>query len=326
MDKIVQLPLKQRSELFSETAARKGVTNAIAEKDFWVTWVLSKIFSDPHLSSIMIFKGGTSLSKVFGLIERFSEDIDLILDWRTLTNMDPREERSKSAQDKFNKEINEKALIYISNELLPIVSEMLKPYAKCTIDTENPFSINVRYPSAFSDAYLRPEILLEIGPLASWLPFDHYEVKSFAADEFPQLFKQPSCKVRAIVAERTFWEKATILHQEAHRPLDRAMLSRYSRHYYDLAMMAQSDVKAKALANTTLLKDVVAFKQQFYPSRWAKYEDAQVGTFKLIPPIERFRELQRDYDAMRSMIFVGHYPPLDEIMEILKSLEGEINR
>lgn len=324
MDTIVKLSPEQRSELFRETAARKGVTNAIAEKDFWVTWVLSKIFSDPHLSTLMIFKGGTSLSKAFHLIDRFSEDIDLILDWRTVIDTDPRESKSKTAQDKLNKEINAKAADYIKNELLPLITLALAPYCTCIPDEKDGLIINVRYPSSFDDPYLRPEILLEIGPLASWLPYGEYAVQSFASEEFPALFTNPICNVKAIVAERTFWEKATILHQEANRPLDKAMLPRYSRHYYDLAMMAQSHVKEAALRDLNLLETVVAFKQQFYPSAWANYESAKTGSLKLVPPQERITELTKDYDAMRSMIF-GNYPSLNEIITILKALEAEIN-
>lgn len=324
MDTIVKLSPEQRSELFRETAARKGVTNAIAEKDFWVTWVLSKIFSDSHLSTLMIFKGGTSLSKAFHLIERFSEDIDLILDWRTVIDSDPRESKSKTAQDKLNKEINAKAASYIKNELLPVITSVLAPYCICIPDENDGLIINVRYPSSFDDPYLRPEILLEIGPLASWLPYGEYAVQSFASEEFPALFTNPICNVKAIVAERTFWEKATILHQEANRPLDKAMLPRYSRHYYDLAMMAQSHVKEVALRDLNLLETVVAFKQQFYPSAWANYESAKAGSLKLVPPQERITELTKDYDAMRSMIF-GNYPSLNEIITILKALEAEIN-
>lgn len=324
MDTIVKLSPEQRSELFRETAARKGVTNAIAEKDFWVTWVLSKIFSDPLLSKLMIFKGGTSLSKAFRLIERFSEDIDLILDWRTVIDTDPRESKSKTAQDKLNKEINAKAADYIINELLPFITLALAPYCTCIPDEKDGLIINVRYPSSFDDPYLRPEILLEIGPLASWLPYGEYAVQSFASEEFPALFTNPICNVKAIVAERTFWEKATILHQEANRPLDKAMLPRYSRHYYDLAMMAQSHVKEAALSDLNLLETVVAFKQQFYPSAWANYESAKAGSLKLVPPKERISELSKDYDAMRSMIF-GSYPSLDEIVIILQTLEAEIN-
>lgn len=324
MNTIVKLSPDQRSELFRETAARKGVTNAIAEKDFWVTWVLSKIFSDPHLSTLMIFKGGTSLSKAFHLIDRFSEDIDLILDWRTVIDTDPRESKTKTAQDKLNKEINAKAADYIKNELLPLITLALAPYCTCIPDEKDGLIINVRYPSSFDDPYLRPEILLEIGPLASWLPYGEYAVQSFASEEFPALFTNPICNVKAIVAERTFWEKATILHQEANRPLDKAMLPRYSRHYYDLAMMAQSHVKEAALRDLGLLETVVAFKQQFYPSAWANYESAKAGSLKLVPSQERITELTKDYDAMRSMIF-GNYPSLNEIITILKALEVEIN-
>ena len=89
MDKVAGLPATQRSDLFSEAAARRGMTPAIVEKDFWVTWTLDKLFSHHELSRILMFKGGTSLSKVFGLIERFSEDIDLVLDWTILTGEDP---------------------------------------------------------------------------------------------------------------------------------------------------------------------------------------------------------------------------------------------
>lgn len=324
MDTIVKLSPEQRSELFRETAARKGVTNAIAEKDFWVTWVLSKIFSDPHLSTLMIFKGGTSLSKAFHLIDRFSEDIDLILDWRTVIDTDPRVPKTKTAQDKLNKEINAKAADYIKNELLSLITLALAPYCTCIPDEKDGLIINVQYPSSFDDPYLRPEILLEIGPLASWLPYGEYAVQSFASEEFSALFTNPICNVKAIVAERTFWEKATILHQEANRPLDKAMLPRYSRHYYDLTMMAQSHVKEVALRDLDLLETVVAFKQQFYPSAWANYENAKVGSLKLVPPQERITELTKDYDAMRSMIF-GNYPSLNEIITILKDLEAEIN-
>ena len=325
MNTIVKLSPEQRSELFRETAARKGITNAIAEKDFWVTWVLSKIFSDPHLSTLMIFKGGTSLSKAFHLIERFSEDIDLILDWRTVIDTDPRAPKTKTAQDKLNKEINAKAVSYIQKELLPKIASLITPFCTCIADEKDGLIINVRYPSSFDDPYLRPEILLEIGPLASWLPYGEYTIQSFASEEFPALFTNPICNVKSIVAERTFWEKATILHQEANRPLDKAMLPRYSRHYYDLAMMAQSHVKEVALRDLDLLDTVVAFKQQFYPSAWVNYESAKAGSIKLVPPSKRITELSKDYDAMRSMIF-GSYPSLDEIIAVLQSLEAEINQ
>ncbi len=324
MNKIANLPKQQRSELFSETATLMNTTNSIVEKDFWVVWTLDKVFSDDRLNKILMFKGGTSLSKVFNLIGRFSEDIDLILDWRLVSNENPLNvQESKNKQVRFNEQINDNAKEYIKNILLPIISENLSPLCTCSM-AEDGFSINVKYPNAFDDNYLRPEILLEIGPLASWLPSDSFEISSFAAQEFPQVFEKTKCTVNTIVAKRTFWEKATILHHEANRPLDSAMPTRYSRHYYDLAMMAQSKVKNEALADLDLLQNVVEFKQKFYPRTWAKYEEAVPGTLKLLPPEFRLDSLEKDYKAMQNMVFDKHIS-FDEIIGILGKLEKEIN-
>lgn len=324
MNKIALLPTQERNELFRETARMMHTTEAIVEKDFWVVWTLDKIFADAHLGKILKFKGGTSLSKVYDLIGRFSEDIDLILDWREVISDDPYKERSKNKQNEFNDNTNETAQIYIREELLPAISQLLAPICTCSIDVTDPHSINITYPSAFEDSYLRPQILLEIGPLASWTPSDVFAISSFAAQKFPQVFEQPSCRVDTILAERTFWEKATILYQEANRTADKPLPSRHARHYYDLAMMAKSGVKEKAFARLDLLEAVVQFKQRFYPSGWAKYDEAKVGTLKLLPPEFRHAELRKDYTAMQNMIFEKNLS-FEEIIETLEALEHEIN-
>lgn len=325
MESVARLSSAERRELFSETAARKGMTPAIVEKDFWVCWTLGRLFAHPDLSRLLMFKGGTSLSKVFNLIERFSEDIDLILDWRVVVGEnDPLAERSNTKQEALNKTIEAKAVDYIGGELLATISRMVDPICRCEVAANDLHAINVMYPAAFSDAYLRPEVLLEIGPLAAWLPCDSYRIGPYAAEMFPQLFKQADCVVQTIRAERTFWEKATILHQEAHRPEDSPQPLRYSRHYYDLAMMANSAVKDVALANLALLTDVVAFKQRFYPRGWARYDQAKPGTFKLLPSGYVLAAIEKDYGQMRAMIF-GRYPDFAEIIETLRTLEMEIN-
>lgn len=243
MDRMARLPARERSALFSETAARMGTTPAVIEKDFWVTWVLDQLFQQPEIARLLMFKGGTSLSKVYRLIERFSEDIDLILDWRVLSGKDPLAERSRASQERLNKAINEQAQAYIGRELLGQVSAALGEVCRCEIESTDPHVINVRYPAAFPDAYLRPEVRLEIGPLASWLPHEERTIRCYAAEAFPQVFERTECLVRVIKAERTFWEKATILHHEAHRLEGNPQPSRYSRHYYDMAKMAESPVK-----------------------------------------------------------------------------------
>ena len=338
MESVARLSSTERRELFSETAARKGMTPAIVEKDFWVCWTLGRLFAHPDLSRLLMFKGGTSLSKVFNLIERFSEDIDLILDWRVVIGEDdPLAERSHTKQNAMNKTIDAKAVNYIGGELLAMVAQTLDPICSCTVDDDNnkgvgddghhhhdEHVINVTYPAAFSDEYLRPDVRLEIGPLAAWMPCDHYRIRPYAAETFPQIFKQADCAVQAIRAERTFWEKATILHQETNRPEGKQQPLRYSRHYYDLAMMASASVKVAALGDLDLLSNVVAFKERFYRTGWAQYHQAKPGTFKLIPPDHVMSVVERDYTQMRNMIF-GRYPDFGEIMETLRMLEMEIN-
>jgi hypothetical protein len=132
-------------------------------------------------------------------------------------------------------------------------------------------------PGVFDDPYLRTEIRLEVGPLAGCVPHAEYFIVPYAAEVFPNLFSSARCRVKAIKAERTFWEKVTILHREAFRAQKDKPQSRYSRHYYDLARMSISSVKPEALKDTDLLKKVVEFKQQFYPCAWAKYGLARPG-------------------------------------------------
>ena len=330
MDKVASLPADQRRELFQEAGSRRGMSPGVVEKDFWVCWVLKKLFTDSELKDRMVFKGGTSLSKVFGLIDRFSEDIDLVLDWRLLGYgpglVDPYQDfNSRTKQDRFNKEVNAKAAIYIAGELLTKLNRIVAicPGVAASIDSSDSQSVNVAYPAAFAETYLRPAVRLEIGPLAAWVPSARRVIHPYAADVFPKVFEDPACPVIVIAAERTFWEKATILHKEAHRagviPLH------YSRHYYDLHKLAASPVRKAALADSRLRQEVVSFKEHFYPSRWARYDLARPGTFRLLPSAANLVELEKDYRGMAVMIF-GEVPAFDFIINTLRTLEEEINR
>jgi hypothetical protein len=130
--------------------------------------------------------------------------------------------------------------------------------------------------------------------------------------------------IRTIVAERTFWEKATILHQEAHRGPEKPLPRHYSRHYYDLYRLSLLPIRDSALARIDLLQDVVQFKMRFYRCSWALYEDAKPGSLKLLPPQHHVMELKRDYQAMQVMLF-GQIPNFEKIMTELGSLEKIIN-
>jgi len=331
MDKLARLPAQDRRDIFSEAAAHLGIRPTIIEKDFWACVTLKLLFQKSRFAKSLVFKGGTSLSKAHGLIERFSEDIDLVLDWTLIGfgvgQRNPMQDfTSKGKQDHFNKEINRLAAVYIAETLCPELEDLLRREdvgLSAAVDLNDPHTVNIRYPAAFTETYIRPEVRLEIGPLASWVPSATHVIRPYAFDVLPQVFEDPACTVVAIAAERTFWEKATILHQEAHRKT--RIPPRYSRHYYDLYKLAVSRVRKSALADPGLLADVVAFKQRFYPSSWARYDLAVPGSLKLLPVSSpQVKGLAQDYEAMQIMLF-GTPPEFDEILRELKTLEAEIH-
>lgn len=335
MDKVAASPRATRADLFRETAARRGLPPTVVEKDFWICWTLKQVFSEDTLKDSVLFKGGTSLSKTFGLIERFSEDIDLAVDYAPLGftgDRDPSHDMSRSRREKLLKEMMAACRKYISGPLLAAlrnkISSVLVDLTEWHLDVSerDPNAVVFRYPAATGESlkYIRPAVLLELGTHAELIPSGLYPIQSYAAEEFPNLFAEPSCEIKTITAERTFWEKATILHAEYYRPEERAMPIRYSRHYYDLAMMAESPTKKAALEDQDLLKRVVKHKKRFYPAAWAKYDLAVQGTFRLVPQEKRLKALSRDYDEMGVMIFADA-PEFDWIIARLTDLEEEIN-
>lgn len=330
MRRIAKINEDDRKALFHNTAAKMGMTDAIIEKDFWVCYMLDYLFHRCAWKDNFAFKGGTSLSKAYGLIQRFSEDIDLILDWRVLGYgyNEPWEDRSNTKQDIFNKEANCRAEMFLRDTFLPtIISDLtseLGEKIKCFIDDDDHQTIKIEYPNSFSDPSILQEIRLEIGALAAWTPAKKAVITSYAAKQYAKVFEQPSTEVLTVLPERTFWEKVTILHREAFRPQDRTFPARYSRHYYDLYKMMQTQVKDNAIVNRDLLSRVVKFKDKFYRCPWARYDLAKCGTMKLLPPDYNLDKLRADYGHMQNMLF-GDKPDFDEIMQGISDLEKKIN-
>ena len=327
MHEIAHYSDELRRDLFQETAVAMRVHPAIAEKDFWVCWALDFLFHDCQWKDRLALKGGTSLSKAYGLIERFSEDIDLVLDWQVLgyEQNEPMWNRSTTKQNLFGKEANRRTGRFLQENLVPILRRKFPSRVAGIIEVNaHNENILIRYPRAFSLDAIQPEVRLEIGPMAAWFPHSVQTIRPYAAEYFPGIFKKPSTQIRTIDAERTFWEKATILHQEAHRAPEKLLPPRYSRHYYDLYRMALSPVVENALRRLDLLEDVVAFKQRFYRAPWAMYEAAKPGSFRLLPPEHNRKSLTEDYTRMQAMLF-GAIPQFKDIEQLLDELEQRIN-
>lgn len=269
---------------------------------------------------------------MFNAIERFSEDIDVILDWKLLGYKEGEawEARSATQQDKFGKEAGRRTAIFLETQLAPTLKHALKERLKATDTdasievTQEDQNILLQYPKAFSLEGIQPQVRLELGPMAEAIPNELRRISPFAAEEFPTLFTQKDATVRTILAERTFWEKATILHQEAHRDAAKSLPPRYSRHYYDLHRLSRLPLRKQAIEQIDLLLKVAAFKNKFYRCAWARYEEARPGTLRLLPPDHHLDVLRRDYKAMQSMLY-GSIPTFDEIITGLSALEAEIN-
>jgi len=318
MDEIAKLSDTERLELFKQTSSKLGIPTAMAEKDFWVCWVLWKLFGDAEIKEALRFKGGTSLSKSYNLIERFSEDLDLVLAKELVLGSETLFKSSHTKQRKFLDEVSIRSAQYIGTTLKSKIGKTLGDLVKIYADDCN---LHIVYPKAIDDIYLRPDILLEIGIISAWEPNEPKEILPYIAKAYPNIKIVPAI-VPTVKAKRTFWDKATILHREYYRSNNTP--TRYSRHYYDLYRIGLSSVKDEALADFDLLAEVVEFKDRFYNCPWAKYKEILTGELHLLPNENNSNLMAQDYKAMQGMIF-GEVPDWSEILIFLQKLEQEIN-
>lgn len=327
MNSFLSLPETHRRDAIIQTAAQLHMEPAAVEKDFWVCWVLQRLFRS-ELADSIIFKGGTSLSKVYRLIQRFSEDIDLILNWNAFCRngeCDPGIHYGKSRREEMLRELDAWNVREIATRLLPIVQACCGDTCSVFIREEEPESIFLAYPKLWDVTYIRSEIKLEIGPKAAWNPHEYHSIVPYVAEVYPRLFGDSAVRVRATTAERAFWEKVTILHAQVNRtsPLP----GRYARHYYDTMMMARhADLKQRAFRDVELLYQVASFKYYFYRAGWADYPHAQPGTMHLMPKEHILDELRSDYSAMRAEMLPPDAPDLETLLNELQMLENEINQ
>ncbi len=194
----------------------------------------------------------------------------------------------------------------------------------CSVDETDEMIVNFFYPTLYEASYLRPEVRLEIGPLAEWTPSHETAITPFVEEFNPGALEDAVTKVLTIDVERTFWEKITILHKIANFPESKTLPARYARHLYDVYCMGHSEVKNRAFERRELLARDVLFKQKFYYTKASHYETATLKDVVLIPS-ERIRnELRSDYQQMKEMIY-GEIPDFEEILQYLEVLQEEIH-
>ncbi len=175
-------------------------------------------------------------------------------------------------------------------------------------------------------AYITPRVKLELGARGDPWPTEDRVIRPYAADDYPDFFENPDCTVTVLSARRTFWEKATALHAEAHRPRDSPTPQYFSRHYYDIAMLLDSEDGKAGATDFKLLEQVAKHKAVFVRSGWASYDTARPGTLRLMPADPRIKDLRADYRDMAPMMFDEKPLPFDEILDRLQKLQDAISR
>lgn len=337
--RFLSLTPERRALAFGQTAAQLAASSVMVEKDFWVCWMLGLLFADAELAPHVVFKGGTSLSKVYGVIDRFSEDIDLSLspdfvgaDEAAFEALASRTRRNATLT-RMQEQCGECTREVVAPRLEEAIESQLgarpdgAPWLAYEEDTvaRSPV-LYFHYPTAEPTGfdYLRRAVKLELGSLTDQQPTGRHPVRPWVADQFPAAFADWNCVVTALELPRTFWEKATILHAEHHRPANQPMPDRYARHYADVARLLQHPQAAVMLADQGLCARVVEWKSRVFARQWARYDMAQPGSFRMLPPASRIDALTRDYIEMRPM-FLTAPPPFDVVLAQLAAAEKTLN-
>lgn len=338
MDTWARATQADRSALFNQTASVKGISPEIIEKDFWVCWMLRQVFQLQGFPRI-IFKGGTSLSKAFGIIRRFSEDIDLVINRHELgfTNEnDPANQERAKLRDRTVEKLKESCVALIRDAFLPTLNKQIQSVIGDNgwvllpdRDAPEADTLEFTYPVGISGpmvtGYVKRVVRLELGCRGDQVPSEEAMVTPYASEAFPHQFAISNARVNALSPERTFWEKVTMLHREYHRvEAGKPASERIFRHYHDVVVIARHERGRTSLKDPSLLEQVVSHKQHFFREAGAHYELAKKGSLRLVPGPRLEEELRRDHAKMREMFFDEH-PDFDEVMGEISNLERALN-
>lgn len=324
------LSVSDRREAIIQTSIEKGLPAAAIEKDWWVVTVLRAIFSTVYTEHL-VFKGGTSLSKAWGVIERFSEDIDLAMD-RSFFGFSGTLNRTKvshlrKASCKFASEVFPKELaktLHAQN-----VGEFSIEVREFVLSDTDPLAIEIHYKSLVEHIdYLAPRILVEISSRSLRDPFEKKGIISFIGAKYNgQPFADEIIYIPTVLPTRTFLEKLFLLHEEFQKPENREIFSeRMTRHLYDISRLMDTPFGESALIDSHLYSNIIQHRKIFTKVSWVDYSKHAKRTLDFIPPDRAMKDWERDYVAMQESMFYGKTEPFDELMNKLRGLRDRINK
>ena len=331
-----ELSSADQSEALEVAAGRSGRPAHLLEKDIWVVWALSAIYDSP-LGDSLTFKGGTSLSKVYKVIDRFSEDIDLTYDIRELVSDLLRDGNpipaSASQEKKITSAVRSRLPQWIEQTVHPVIEHALVAsglQAELSLAGKDSDKLIITYPAAKKGTgYAAATIQLEFGARATGAPHQRHHV---ACDIAPLIdgVTFPTAQPLVMAAERTFWEKATAAHVYCLQ--GRLRGDRYSRHWYDLAALAKTTHFASAASDHELARQVAEHKSMFFAEKdvdggKVDYFQATSGDLRLIPQGPSLDALEKDYAAMlEDGLLAFEQPTFETVMASCAAIQDKINR
>ncbi len=337
MDEFLRQSLERQRVVYEEAGRHLGLSAGSVEKDLWVCWTLRALFRLPVSGPHLTFKGGTSLSKGWKLIDRFSEDIDIVIDRDFLGfgAAEAPEDASSNRQRMTRLEaLMGAAQSHIRDVLGPAleleIRQLLPPNAAWTLEADgddpDAQTLLFHYPSAMgATAYVRPVVKIELGARSDTEPSATPEIAPYLADVLPDEVPGSQFSVHAVAPERTFWEKVALLHEETYREGSAAPKARLARHYYDLWCLITRGTAERAVRNKDLFDRVAAHRAVFFRrSRDARASFAP-GSLRIGPAADRLAQWRRDYDAMRESMFFGEAPEFSDILAAVGRFEEDFN-
>ena len=335
------LPDRGKRDVFEAAASRLDTLPSYVEKDLWVCLVLEALYNRlPDDHPRLLFKGGTSLSKAFGLIRRFSEDIDLVVyrsDLGFADGDDPTtaDKLSNSERNALFEKLKDACSSYVVGDLTTELIKLMDQIVEgCRVlpdeDDVDQQTLLIEYPTQYpigGGAYVAPRVKIEAGARSALDPILDCVITPIVAVELPDWSLEIG-NLRVIAPERTYWEKLLILHglhcgyrDEGRLPADK---DRSSRHYYDVAMITVTEIGKSALSDTAMLDAVREHNTIAFRQAWKRFEEALPGSLRLVPQAELRRAIEGDYGAMEGMI-LGEVPGFEWIVEQIEYAEATVN-
>ena len=331
----LKLPAGDRREVLAVASAASGRPLHLLDKDVWLVWILDVLFRTPF-GDQLVFKGGSSLSKGYQIISRFSEDVDLTYDIRALApdlagdGIDPLPS-TRSQEKRWTKEIRTRLPLWIQDQVLPSIANALSEQGlSAGLSTDNEKVFFEYVPLSSGSGYVRPVVMLEFGARSTGEPWETRAVSCDASANAANVVF-PAANPRVMLPARTFWEKATAIHVFCEQREFRGG-ERFARHWHDLTRLDRAGIAGAAIADRSLALAVARHKSAFFaeknPSGDAiDYTAAVSGGLRLVPHDKALASLSLDYKRMvEDGLLLNDSESFDELMEQCRDVQARANR